>query len=103
MEFSKRRREGYLMVDHRASPGTPMYSGGIKHEMPTQKCPHCGTHVIINPNRVREREYCRQCDFYICDNCGLERKLPDYVHKTEWQKLMEAMELHKRIEGYRNG
>jgi predicted RNA-binding Zn-ribbon protein involved in translation (DUF1610 family) len=79
--------EGYLMIDHRASPGTELVPEGILFETATMHCAHCGTVVIINPNRTRDRAWCVSCDKYICDNCGIETKLPDYVHKSYKQHL----------------
>ncbi len=99
----KQIHEGYLMVDHRASPGlTPEeavrlgYSPGLVgegqlFETKTNHCNHCGTVVIINPLRTRERSYCSYCDKYICDNCGISSKLPDYVHKTYIQQQEEGL------------
>src|SRR5258708_16341761 len=93
---NKQLHEGYLMLDHRASPGfTPeeakalgygeIASGEKLYEAKTNHCSHCGTVVIINPQRTRERSYCQACNKYICDNCGISMKLPDYVHKTYLQ------------------
>ena len=65
---SLRRREGYLLNDQRVS-------GGALVECPTVTCSHCHTVVIVNPARTRAREYCPKCDRYICDACGLTRKL----------------------------
>ena len=61
MMFSKRSLEGYLMIDNRAS-------GGALLEQATATCSHCHTQVIMNPQRTRERGYCRKCDHYVCDN-----------------------------------
>jgi predicted RNA-binding Zn-ribbon protein involved in translation (DUF1610 family) len=78
--FSRRSHEGYLMVDHRASPGLP---GKPKfEEKTTYGCPHCGNHVIINRLRTRERAYCARCDDTICDLCAEARLNPDYVHRS---------------------
>lgn len=76
---SLRRHEGFLSVDHRNSPGisdadlTPELrargftaSRGL-FEAPTVRCCHCGTIVILNPDRKRERHYCAPCDHYVCD------------------------------------
>ncbi len=95
--------EGYLMLDHRASPGftpdeaiqlgyTPgLTSEGQLFETKTNHCSHCGTVVILNPSRVRERAHCNACDKDICDNCGIEMKMPFYDHKTYKQKLEEGL------------
>lgn len=98
----KKQYEGELVVDHRASPGFTEeqskrlgYPVSIKEgkvfEAPTMSCNHCGTVVIINPDRKRDREWCSTCDHYICDNCGLERKLSGYEHKTHMQKLQQRL------------
>jgi len=94
--------EGYLMLDHRASPGlTPeesvslgygvSASGEKLYEAKTNHCSHCGTVVIMNPQRTRERSFCQACSKYICDNCGVSMKLPDYVHKTYTQQQEEDL------------
>jgi len=74
------------MLDHRASPGfTPEEaralgysdeaSGEKLYEAKTNHCSHCGTVVIMNPHRTRERSYCQACNKYICDNCGIAMRL----------------------------
>lgn len=88
------KREGYLLVDHRASPGIPAdaarrmgYDPGLVGEgkvleAATLSCAHCGTKNVINTNRTRERASCFQCaGKYICDLCDAERRKPDYVHR----------------------
>jgi hypothetical protein len=78
---SKRSHEGYLLMDNRVSQGIPdelvvkvgmpVGSGRGMFEAPTYTCSHCCTVVILNPLRNRERAYCRKCDHYICDKCGI--------------------------------
>jgi hypothetical protein len=75
--LSKRSREGYLLIDHSASPGLPaaianprLFGEGRRFEAPTLTCSHCKTVVIVNPERTRERGYCRKCDHYVCDACA---------------------------------
>ena len=82
------RKEGYLTIDHRASPGLtqsqalwmgldPKQVGEGKFmEAGTLTCCHCNSVVILNPLRIRERGHCRKCDAYICDNpaCHVECK-----------------------------
>jgi hypothetical protein len=63
---TKLAREGYLMIDDRLS------GGGLK-ENPTYTCKHCHSIVVMNPQRTRERGYCRGCDSYICDACNAVR------------------------------
>lgn len=95
--FSKRSHEGYLIIDHSASPGMPdkampagMTGQGIA-EMPTYTCNHCQAVVIMNPDRTRERSWCRHCDHYICDACGGILKATG-VCKTFEQIIEEAQE-----------
>ncbi len=83
--FSKRELEGYLMIDHRNSPGIspeeaalagrdtlPVGRGRIA-EFPAINCSHCQRLVVMNPGRIRDRAYCGKCDRYICDHCEAER------------------------------
>ena len=82
------------MVDHRASPGlpnNPLMGEGTLFEAKTNHCSHCGTVVIMNPLRTRERSFCVSCNKYICDNCGISMRLPDYIHKTYKQQLEEGL------------
>lgn len=73
--------EGYLMIDHRASPGTPQVPGGTLFEAAAMQCAHCNSVNIRNPGRTRERASCFKCGgMYVCDNCALEMKQPDYIH-----------------------
>lgn len=102
-EVNKQIHEGYLMVDHRASPGLSpeealklgyhpsQVSEGQFFESKTNHCSHCGTVVIMNPMRTRERAFCQSCNKYICDNCGVAQRLPDYTHKTYKQQLDEGL------------
>jgi hypothetical protein len=76
---SKRAHEGYLLIDHRNSPGltpdlvghdgsrTPIVGKGQLYESATITCAHCQVIVILNPLRTRARGYCQKCDAYICD------------------------------------
>jgi hypothetical protein len=87
--MNERSREGYLLVDHRASPGfTPqqvrdagidadprLLGEGKTFEAPTVTCSHCMTSFVINPDRKRERTRCYQCFHYICDNCAVAYKV----------------------------
>lgn len=92
-------REGYLMVDHRASPGLPediaRASGydplhckeGKLFEAATLTCAHCKVGVVKNPKRVRERALCFKCGVkYICDFCAADMQRADYEH-TPFEKL----------------
>jgi hypothetical protein len=80
---SLRSHEGYLLIDHRNSPGVPdaivqplglpLGAGRGVFEAATYTCKHCQRIVVMNPDRKRERAYCRGCDHLICDPCGAER------------------------------
>ncbi len=70
---SLRRREGYLEINHRFSPGTSEVPGGTVLEAATITCSHCQTVLIVNPLRNRERGYCGKCDHYVCDGCEAVR------------------------------
>lgn len=61
-----RKREGFLFIDDRNS-------GGALLEAATFTCRHCDALVVKNPDRTRERHYCRGCDSIICDNCAAIR------------------------------
>ena len=105
MPFSERELEGYVLIDHRESPGfTPeqrvaaglpanMPIGrGMVLEAPTKYCAHCQATVIINPDRKRERAHCSKCDHYVCDGCGAAMQAPGYVHKSFKQVIDEFRE-----------
>lgn len=83
------QREGYLFLDHRASPGLPENmakriggeAGSKLIEAATLTCCHCKTAVIKNPFRQRERASCPKCSYkYLCDFCAAKAREPDYVH-----------------------
>jgi len=102
---NRQLHEGYLMLDHRASPGfteeearklgygKSAVGEGQLFETKTNHCSHCGTVVIINLDRTRDRAHCQACNKYICDNCGIVMKQPDYVHKTYIQQQEEGLTL----------
>lgn len=89
MIHSKRSHEGYLLIDHTASPGTgslaasqsalqksvPIVAEGKKLEASIITCSHCQRGVILNPQRAHVREWCSGCNHYICDSCSLIRKI----------------------------
>lgn len=97
---SKRAHEGYLLIDNRVNAGVPdeiMVNSGLPvgsgkgvFECPTYTCSHCNVVVIVNPNRQRERAYCRGCDHYICDACGVKRA-QDFKCKTFKQVIDETL------------
>ena len=81
---TKRSHEGYLLIDHRDSPGVPAHmvaaakaagkpvidGGHGLYETGVLTCAHCQTVVLVNPLRARERGWCQKCDHYICDSPG---------------------------------
>jgi len=106
MTTRKVSHDGYLMMDHRASPGIPeelalkmgldpaMSRGGKLAEYATTGCCHCGSHVIFNPQRTRDRAWCSKCDRYICDWCDAARKEPGYEHYT-FSEIREMVQSEK--------
>ncbi len=56
------RGASFLSIDNRLA------GGGLK-EADTYTCSHCQRIVVVNPERTRERGYCRKCDHVICDEC----------------------------------
>ena len=52
---------GYLIVDNRAS-------GGTLQEYATLTCCHCGSMVVLHPQRTRARGYCPRQYAYRCDD-----------------------------------
>lgn len=94
---------GYLMIDHRASPGLPEdiarktgldphYTGeGKLFEAATLTCSHCKCSVIKNPARARERATCPKCNFhYICDLCAIKMRQPDYQHEP-FSRIVDSL------------
>jgi hypothetical protein len=100
MRRRQRDREGYLFIDHSASPGVPadvaLATGfdpkamgeGAKNEAGVLSCSHCRSVVVKNPLRQRERPYCFKCDHYICDVCAFKASMPDYSH-TPFDKVID--------------
>ncbi len=76
---SKRRHEGWLLIDNRHAPGVTLAQArvfgepvagagaGGAFESATVTCAHCHAVVVLNPQRTRARGYCRCCDHYVCD------------------------------------
>jgi len=96
------QREGYLLIDHSASPGIPedlalklgflpdLVKEGKKLEAATLTCRHCKSTVVKNPLRTRERASCMKCGGkYICDGCAFEARLPGYDH-TPFEKKVDV-------------
>lgn len=82
---TKRSSEGYLLIDHRNSPGItqefvarngidgPAVAAGVTYESAILTCHGCQGDIIINPNRSRDRAWCMSHDAYLCDNCDARR------------------------------
>lgn len=83
--FSKREREGYVLIDHTDSPGftcadvgpaaAELFGPGKKFEGGMLKCHRCDKQTILNPLRTRERGYCSRHDAHLCDECALTVKM----------------------------
>lgn len=95
------QREGYVLIDHRNSPGIPedvahkigydpkQVGPGKMFEGGTLTCSHCKGVVVKNPLRTRERASCFKCGYhYICDGCATAMNDPDYSH-TPFEKLKD--------------
>src|SRR5215471_3079536 len=96
------KQMGYLMIDHRFSPGLSedvarqagydpnLVGEGKFMEVDTMTCSHCKCAVVPNPFRVRPRENCPKCgNHYICDMCALATRDPDYSHMPFDKKVDE--------------
>lgn len=96
---SKRELEGYVLIDHRDSPGiTPEQAAlagngtmpvgrGMRFESATINCHVCKRLVILNPDRTRPRAYCPKHDAYSCDWCEAERVRTGECHP--FQKVLD--------------
>jgi len=77
------QREGYLMIDNRASPGIrpedvpdarfSCVGEGQLFEARVFTCSHCQAQMIENKARKRARAFCFGCGKYICDTCEAVR------------------------------
>lgn len=106
-----RTREGYLMVDHRASPGLSedfarragydpaLVREGKVLEADILQCRHCPRpEMKKNPFRTRERGHCFKCNSYVCDFCALEMTKSDYIHRPFVKLIDDTMESAYRAE-----
>lgn len=79
------KNTGYLLIDHRNSPGvTPDFirscgkdpkdflvvGEGKVLESDTLTCSHCQKVVLMSPTRKRARAMCGKCNKFICDECS---------------------------------
>jgi hypothetical protein len=89
---SKRSQEGYLLVNHKDSPGGFGSPGGVMVELPTFTCSHCQRIVMMNIQRTRDRGYCPKCDHYLCDTCEAARAAGGtcYTYKQYLDELQNA-------------
>lgn len=103
------RQQGYLFVDHRASPGLPedvarqagydpkLCGEGKLFEADTLTCSHCKNSWVKNPFRIRERPYCPKCNHYICDLCAYEASKAEYVHIPYAKVVDITLELAEKL------
>ena len=99
--------EGYVMIDHRASPGVPakiLDELGLPHEAgrhlyegPTYTCGHCQRQVIVAVGAfgTREKRYvCRGCAHVLCQSCAEEKTRTGICNPFEKQvdELLTAAE-----------
>lgn len=96
------KQMGYLMVDHRASPGLPediarlcgydpkLSGEGKVYEADTLSCSICKGTVVKNIFRTRERHSCKVTGRYICDGCAYLQSLPDYVY-VPFEKVVDNL------------
>lgn len=99
---SRRANEGWVMFDHRDSPGVsdneliwfnpdmPPGSGKGLFEAPVITCSHCQRQMIVNPKRDRVRPYCRSCDHDMCDDCAMAFKVSG-VHRSFKQVMDDVV------------
>jgi hypothetical protein len=83
------KREGYLLIDHRNSPGVPGLAPIF--ESAAYTCNHCHGIVVTNPDRARMRGFCPGCRSVICDNCTAIRAVTMKC-KTMDQIIDETLE-----------
>jgi hypothetical protein len=114
---SKSNKEGYLLIDHRNSPGVsvdvirasgkdaPIVGEGQMLEAAVLTCSHCTAQIIRNPARTRERAYCRGCDHYICDGCEAKRVASGGQCDVFTRKLDRTVEIQHNwlLTGEHNG
>lgn len=102
MKHSLKDHSGYLIIDHKDSPGispeeipdrlkksTIAVQKGQVYEADIQQCTHCQRGVILNTERIRERGYCPYCYHYICDSC---REMLDITGQCiPFKKVLDAI------------
>ena len=92
------KHEGYLIIDHRASPGMPgipELGEGTVYEAATQFCNHCAVNVRMNRYRIRARFSCPKCEVYLCDVCAAA------YHRNKvcrpWSQVVEDIKTGKTL------
>lgn len=98
------KQQGYVLVDHRASPGLTeaearmfgyepsLCKEGKIFEADTMGCSHCGGVAVKSPTRIRPRASCAACGHhYICDGCAYIAAQPGYIHKPVAAQIDDAL------------
>jgi len=123
------KNEGYMLVDHRASPGitaADLKRAGITRqtaarlgidlesvvkgdmgegkvvERATRRCCHCGNQVVLNPGRTAPRHQCRTCPpghDYVCDRPACHFDCAPYRRKIE-QEVEARMKAERLAKEY---
>ncbi len=88
------------MIDNRNNPGIseglavanglPKEAARGLYESATYTCSHCNSVIVMNPQRTRERGFCRGCSQVICDACSLVRS-QTFACKTMSQVIDETL------------
>jgi hypothetical protein len=95
------RRGGYYEVQNSGCPafvnadGRTIIRADEHFESETRTCCGCQRVVILRANRDRPRNYCRQCDSFMCDDCALSFKITG-EHKSFDQIADEYLEAASR-------
>lgn len=78
---TQRGKAGWLMLDHRESPGLSeaeirRKGMGLKegagrglHETNVLHCAHCTKGMVVHPLFMIDLPFCALCDAHICDQC----------------------------------
>lgn len=69
-------------------PDQPFKAG--LSETPTMTCHHCSVVVILNPDRTRKREWCWNCNSYICDGCKAASVIVGCVDRERTIDLIQS-------------
>lgn len=120
MVRSLKDHAGYLVVDHRDSPGLSAEEAarmeaelakagharkiaftsprGEVTEFDVKQCSHCERTIALNAARVRDRGYCPKCDHYVCDACdAIREKTGDCVPMIK--RMVEAHDRAQKFAG----